>query len=78
MNANVELPEAFIDAVAEQVAELLANRDRSSPWLTRPEAAAHLRLPVSRLEKDKVIPSHKDRGRVLYHRDELDDYMRGC
>lgn len=78
MNVGLELPNVFVETVAARVAELLAERDGSSPWLTRAEAANYLRLPVSRLEKDRRIPRHKDGGRVLYHRDELDAYMRGC
>lgn len=58
-----------LEAIAVRVAELLAP---TSPWMTRPEAAAYLNLPVSRLEKDKTVPCHRDGGRVLYHRDELD------
>ena len=47
----------------------------ASPWMTRPEAAEYLRLPLSRLEKDRGIPCHRDGGRVLYHRAEVDAYM---
>lgn len=73
---SVELPADVLDVIAERAAELVADRLRSSPWLTRREAAEYLRLPVSRLEKDRSIPCHRDNGRVLYHRGELDEHFR--
>ena len=44
--------------------------------MDRKAAARYLSLPVSRLEKDKAIPCHHEGRRVLYHRDELDAYLR--
>jgi hypothetical protein len=69
-------PEA-LDAIAERAAELVAERleRERSPWMTRPKAAEYLGFPVSRLARDRKIPCHKDDGRVLYHRDELDEYF---
>ena len=70
-----------LEAIARRAAELVLaettaqNTDQTSPWLTRREAAAYLGLPLSRLEKDRQIPCHRDRGRVLYHRDELDAHL---
>jgi hypothetical protein len=43
--------------------------------MTRAQAAEYLSLPVSRLEKDRCIPCHRDARRVLYHRGELDEYF---
>jgi hypothetical protein len=54
---------------------LARTTEQASPWLTRGQAAAYLGLPVSRLEKDRQIPCHRDRGRILYHRDELDAHF---
>jgi hypothetical protein len=34
-------------------------------------------VPLSRLEKDRTLPSHRWGGRVLYHRQELDEYVLG-
>jgi excisionase family DNA binding protein len=67
-----------LEAIAARAADLALQRinDQLSPWLTRREAAAYLGLPLSRLEKDRRIPCHKDGGRVLYHRAELDAYFR--
>jgi excisionase family DNA binding protein len=64
---------AIEQLVEELVLEQLGN---GSPWLDREAAARYLSLPVSRLEKDRKIPSHRDGRRVLYHRDELDAYLR--
>ena len=71
-------PEA-VDAIVERVADLVLQRldgKNGSPWLTRRAAADYLGLPLSRLEKDRRIPCHRDGRRVLYHRAELDEYMR--
>jgi excisionase family DNA binding protein len=45
--------------------------------MTRAEAADYLGLPLSRLEKDRTIPVHKDGRRCLYHRASLDAHFRG-
>jgi hypothetical protein len=76
-SVEVTLPPETVEAIARRAADLVLARtaDGSSPWLSRREAAAHLGLPVSRLEKDRQIPCHRDRGRVLYHRAELDAHF---
>lgn len=72
----VTLPAELVDALAEAVLERLADRvDAGSPWMDRPAAAAYLGMPVSRLEKDRTVPSHKWDGRVMYHRGELDEHL---
>lgn len=74
---TIDLPDSVISAIVQQAARIAAQEtvDSRSPWLTRREAADYLRLPLSRLEKDRSIPSHRDRGRVLYHRNELDSHF---
>jgi excisionase family DNA binding protein len=76
---SLPLPEEWLEAIAARAAELVAEQlaREASPWLTRTQAADYLGLPVSRLEKDRRIPCHRDGGRVLYHRDELDEHFRG-
>jgi hypothetical protein len=69
------LPTELADEIVERVLERLGDQNGSSPWLTRAEAAEYMRLPVSRLEKDRTIPCHHAQRRVLYHRDELDAYL---
>jgi excisionase family DNA binding protein len=76
VNVELTLSPEQVDVIAARVAELLGARDDASPWMTRAEAAAYLRVPVSRLEKRRDIPQHKDGGRVLYHRAELDAFMQ--
>jgi excisionase family DNA binding protein len=68
-----EVVAAIEQLIEERVLEQLGE---GSPWLDRGAAASYLSLPVSRLEKDKAIPCHRDGRRVLYHRDELDAYLR--
>lgn len=65
---------ALVDAVADRVRAQIESRDRS-PWLTRAAAAEYLSVPVSRLEKDRTVPCHRWEGRVLYNRDELDEWL---
>ena len=74
---ELTLPPEVLEAIARRAAAIVLARsaDRSSPWLSRQEAAAYLGLPVSRLEKDRDIPCHRDRGRILYHRAELDTHF---
>jgi excisionase family DNA binding protein len=67
-----------VEVIAIRAAEIVLERHdvvAGSPWLTREAAAAYLGLPVSRLEKDREIPCHRDGRRVLYHRDELDTFF---
>lgn len=66
-----------VEAIAARAAELVLERlgQNGSPWLTREQAAAYLSLPVSRLEKDRRIPCHREGRRVLYHRSELDRFL---
>jgi excisionase family DNA binding protein len=71
---STEAVDALIEHVVECVLERLG-RENGSPWLTRAQAASYLSLPVSRLEKDRRIPCHREGRRVLYHRDELDQWM---
>jgi hypothetical protein len=75
----LSLPPDAVEAIAERAAEIVVERLQwvSSPWLTRAQAATYLGLPLSRLEKDKAIPCHRDCRRVLYHRDELDAHSGG-
>jgi excisionase family DNA binding protein len=77
---TVTLDEAALEQIASKAAELVLERLGAvpgSPWMTRARAAAYLGLPVSRLEKDRSIPCHRDGRRVLYHRAELDEHFSG-
>jgi excisionase family DNA binding protein len=74
------VPPELVEAIATRAAELALERlggQNGSPWMTRAEAADYLGLPLSRLEKDRTIPVHKDGRRCLYHRASLDAHFRG-
>jgi excisionase family DNA binding protein len=70
------VPPELIEVIARRAAELVAERLEPTPWMTRRQAAEYLALPLSHLEKDRAIPRHHSGGRVLYHRAELDGFMR--
>jgi hypothetical protein len=74
---HLELPDDVLEQLVDQVAEKVkAELASSSPWMTRAEAAKYLRVPLSRLEKDRTVPCHRWDGRVLYNRPELDEWVR--
>lgn len=71
--------------VAERVVEVLADRlpavqpsARSSPWLTPDEAAEYIRASRKRmydLASQNRVPAHRDGSRLLFRREELDQYL---
>lgn len=70
-----------IALIADRVAGLLAERlpSAASPWLTVADAATYLGCPTSRvyaLKAARQIPHHKEGSRLLFHRDELDAWVR--
>lgn len=73
LTLSADAIEELVQRVADVVVERLERE--ASPWLTRAQAATYLGLPVSRLEKDRLIPCHRDGRRVLYHRLELDQWL---
>lgn len=74
MDISLPIPSAWVDLIATLVAEKLA-AEAPSPWMSRREAADYLRVPLSRLEKDRSVPSHRWDGRILYSRPELDAFL---
>jgi excisionase family DNA binding protein len=71
-----ELDTADLAALAARIAPHL---ESTTPWLAAEEAAKYLRCPVSRIRKltmTNELPVHRDGRRVLYRRDELDEYVR--
>ena len=75
---NLTLPAETLEEIVAAVRERLgADLGQASPWMTRAQAAEYLGVPVSRLEKDRRVPSHRWDGRVMYHRGELDEYLLG-
>ena len=68
------LDEVSIAAIADALASYVLK-----PWLTAAQAAVYLRCPESRIRKLVMLdvsPFHKDGRRVLFHRDQLDEYVR--
>jgi excisionase family DNA binding protein len=84
---TLAIPHAFIDAIAQRVAQLLRNElgpgstePAESPWLTVDQACAYTGLSKDAIYKLTAvggIPTHKKRGGqgLRFHRDELDAWM---
>jgi hypothetical protein len=79
----------LVERVAVRVAELLADRlpatPAQSPWLNVDEAAAYLRCAPKRIHElaserrrrpdEPRLPVHRDGKRLIFRRDELDEYV---
>lgn len=80
-SVGIDFSDDFVGALAEALAPLIAERLRPEParWLTARQAAAHLNAPLSRVRKltsTGALPVHREGGRVLYRREELDEFIR--
>ena len=78
---RLSLPDDFVEAIASAVAAKLNGgvADAVSPWLDAKGAADYLACSVSRIRTRTMtgdLPAHHDGRRPLYHRDELDGYVR--
>jgi excisionase family DNA binding protein len=79
----LSVPDDFVDAIATAVAAKLNGGTTgapASPWLDAKRAADYLACSVSRVRTLTMtgdLPAHHDGRRPLYHRDELDAYVRG-
>ncbi len=82
--ASVE-PWALLDAFAELVADRVAERiepaqaDAGSPWMDAERAADYIACGKRRiydLSSRGRIPVHRDGDRLLFHRAELDEWLR--
>lgn len=77
----VEIPEAFLDALAIRLASRLADRiagqlalPETSPWMTFEEAVEYTKVPAGtfrKLSADGTFTAHGGK-RKIYHRQELD------
>jgi excisionase family DNA binding protein len=78
------LVDVLVERIASRVGEhvaLGAAPSCSSPWLSVEEAAEHLRCKPKRLYdlvSQQRVPVHRDGSRLLFHRDELDGYLRAA
>jgi excisionase family DNA binding protein len=84
---NPALLEHLLDAIAARIADSLNSRqphesmgeNGASPWMNIESAAAHLDWPRQRLYKltaQNAIPHYKHEGRLLFNRQELDQWIR--
>jgi len=72
------------ERIAAEVTRRLAserelNDPQASPWMGVEKAAAYLDWPKQRLYKlsaSGAIPHYKQEGRLLFHRGELEDWLR--
>jgi excisionase family DNA binding protein len=87
MSLTVPL-EQLLDAIAERVITQLIERqslepatgNQPSPWMNVATTATYLDLPRQRLYKltaQGAIPHYKQEGRLLFHRQELDQWLAG-
>jgi excisionase family DNA binding protein len=70
--------ERLAAAIARRLIDAGSSNGSSSPWLNAQEAADYLGAPLSRVRKLTMtgeLPCHRDGRRVLYRRDELDNYV---
>ena len=80
---SLDLPSELLDALAARLADRIAAHavdavSGYSPWMTVAEAAEYLRWPRERLYKltaAGAIPHRKHDGRLLFHRDEVDEWL---
>jgi excisionase family DNA binding protein len=78
---TLELTDSQLDAIAERVAERLRPAPQhSTPWLDTKGAAAYLACTPARIhdlvQLQKLTP-RRDGRRLLFNRNDLDDYVKG-
>lgn len=77
----LSLPPALVEAIAEQVADRLAERmtPPAEPYLDVEQAAEYLATKPKRIHELKEankIPCLRDGRRLLFCREDLDEYVR--
>jgi|1185.fasta_scaffold53729_2 hypothetical protein len=79
---GLQLDDDVLDQLVGLVAERLAEREakeNGTPWRNATEAAEHIRAKLSRIRKLTMtgdLKAYHDGSRVLYHVDDLDDFVR--
>ena len=85
VTVRVEFDDRVLDTLAERLADRLAARlappgaPATTPWMSAQAAADYIGCSLSRVRKLTMLgdlPTHRDGGRVLYRRDDLDAYIR--
>lgn len=78
---TLALPDAVVETIARRAADIvLAQLATASEWMTSAEAAEYLRCTRGRIHNlvsEGRLPHHKDGGRLLFRRSELDAYVTG-
>lgn len=85
MNVDLHLPDEVVEAIAQRASELVLQEleqraGAGREWLTVEEAAEHLRCSAQRiyeLRSDGRLPRHKEGGRALVRRRDLDGLISG-
>lgn len=78
---RLSVPDELVEVIAGAVASKLDGAravESTSPWMTALEASEYLRCSLSRIRKLTMLgelPAHREGGRVLYRRDELDRFV---
>ena len=80
LRLELPVPPELVEAVAQRAAQILEDRqeDSRSPWLTVDQAAEHTGVPKQSLYKltsAKAVPHRKVGARVLFSRQELDEWL---
>jgi excisionase family DNA binding protein len=82
---RLELDDRVLDTLADRLADKLVARlaplgtPAATPWMSAQAAADYIGCSLSRVRKLTMLgdlPTHRDGGRVLYRRDDLDAYIR--
>lgn len=78
-----EMDDETLARLAERLAPIIASRlgsdGQATPWMDVDQAARHLACPRSRiysLVSARRIPHHRDGSRLLFRREELDEWVR--
>jgi excisionase family DNA binding protein len=76
---SLGVPSNLIEAIAERTADLLAQRvpDQPEPYLNVEQAAEYLAATTDRIYdlRRQGLPAFKDGTRLLFRRDDLDDWL---
>ncbi len=73
---ELQVPDVFVQAIAERVAELLADSlaggSAPEPWIGVEQAAEHLACPPNRIYDLVSLTPRRDGRRLLFKRSHLD------
>lgn len=73
------LSDTDVQRIADAVAQRLQPAAAADEWLTVPQAAEHLKCSVSRIYQGtsaRTLPFHREGGRLMFSRQELDEHIR--